>query len=368
MPPAAWLDRVDPVFAALGDTTSESFAQALKIRGNLVRRGNTPDLRAGLALLEQSTALFRERYPESDGRLGALFYLAQTLRAANVPVRAEAIADEVVALANRRSRVGYERANAFSLRAVIRDSNGKLAEADQDFGEAEAGYLRTTGPTHFLTVQNDGLRGMTLIEMGRRDDGLRRVQASAEALTRGRKGSNTHAQSVERLGLASVRVGRFARAIPVLEEARALWAQRGETLSRVVPTLALAQARAALGQDASARALLDEALSDVRASPRTALVPEGDVHLVRGLIAVDRGETAEAHTALAQALTLSGWETRADLTRRVMADAGRARLAVLAGPWRGGAGGVGAPARAGEGCPPSPRCHGCARRRSRRAG
>ena|GEM_PF-255804 len=328
---AAWLDRAEPVFAGLGDTTSEYFAQALKIRGNLVRRGNAPDLRAGAALLERSTTLFRERYPESDGRLGALFYLAQTLRASNAPGRAESIADEAVAVATRRAQSGYERANAFSLRAVIRDSNGKLAEADQDFAEADAGYQRTTGPTHFLTVQNDGLRGMTLIEMGSREDGLRRVEASAAALARGRKGSNTHAQSLERVGLAYVRVGRFERASATLEEARTLWAQRGETLLRVVPTLALAQARAALGQGAAAGALLDEALSVVLGSPRTALVPEGDVHLVRGLIAVDRGETAEAHTALAQALTLSGWETRADLTRRVMADAGRARLAVLAG-------------------------------------
>ena len=214
----AWLERAEPVFAALGDTTSEYFAQALKIRGNLVRRGNTPDLRAGAALLEQSTALFRERYPESDGRLGALFYLAQTLRASNVPGRAEAIADEAVALAMHRSQVGYERANAFSLRAVIRDSNGKLAEADADFGEADAGYLRTTGPTHFLTVQNDGLRGVTLLELGRRDEALRHVEASAETLARGRRGSNTHAQSVERLGLAYVRVGRFERAVPILEE------------------------------------------------------------------------------------------------------------------------------------------------------
>ena len=163
----AWVDRAEPVFAALGDTTSEHYAQALKIRGNLVRRGNNPDLRAGVTLLERSTALFRERYPESDGRLGALFYLAQTLRASNVPGRAEAIADEAVALAMHRVHMGFERPNAFSLRAAIRDSNGKLAEANADFVEAETGYLRTTGATHFLTLQNDGLRGMTLLEMGR---------------------------------------------------------------------------------------------------------------------------------------------------------------------------------------------------------
>ena len=327
-----WIDRTEPVFAALGDQSSEVFAQALKIRGNLVRRGNTPDLRAGAALLERSVTLFRERYPESDGRLGALFHLAQVYRLSNVPVRAEAVADEAVAVATRRSRVGYELPNAFSLRAAIRDSNGKVTEAEADYIEAHVGYLRTTGPTHFLALQNQGLRGMAVLERGgRRDEALGLVEASASGLARVRRGSNTHAQSLERLGLAYLRLGRFERAIPVLEESRALWTQRGESVLRVAPTVGLAEARAAVGEHAAARGLLDEALSVVQKSPPTAVAPEGDVHLVRGLIAVDRGETAEAHTELAQALTLSGWETRADLTRRVLADAGRARLALAGG-------------------------------------
>src|SRR5262249_13123915 len=92
-------------------------------------------------------------------------------------------------------------------------------------------------------------------------------------------------------------------------------------------TLALAEVHAALGQDAAARALVDEAMSVLQRSSRGGVVPEGDAHLVRGLIAVDRGETAEAVTALAQALSLSGWESRADLTRRVLAAAGGAGLA-----------------------------------------
>ena len=328
----SWLERAERVFTALGDETSESFAQSLKIRGNLVRRGNNPDLKAGVALLERATALFRERYPESDGRLGALFFLAQTLRASNIPVRAETVADEAVAVVAGRSAAGYERPNAYSLRAVIRDSNGKLAEANADFIQAHQGYLQTTGPSHFLTVQNQGLQGMTLLEMGgHRDEALASVRASAEALTRVRPGSPTHAQSVERLGVALLRVGRPEQAIPALEEARALWAKRGEAVYRVAPTLSLAEARAALGDVAGSRALLDEALSVIQSSPRTALQPEGDVHLVRGLIAADRAETAEAHTALAQALALSGWESRSDLSRRLLADAGRTRLALSSG-------------------------------------
>ncbi len=250
----AWVDRAEPVFAALGDTTSEHYAQALKIRGNLVRRGNTPDLRAGVTLLEQSTALFRERYPESDGRLGALFYLAQTLRASNVPGRAEAIADEAVALAKHRVHMGFERPNAFSLRAVIRDSNGKLAEADADYIEADTGYLRTTGPTHFLTLQNDGLRGMTLLEMGKRDEGLRHVEASA-AGTGPCAAREPDPRAVDSSGSAWPTSGWAASSAPSRCSRRR--GRCGPSVARRCPgwyrPWRWPQVRAALGEDAAAR-------------------------------------------------------------------------------------------------------------------
>jgi hypothetical protein len=131
--------------------------------------------------------------------------------------------------------------------------------------------------------------------------------------------------------VAYLRVGLFEAAIKPLEDARAIWAKRNDSLLRTGPTVALAEVRGALGQEAQARALLDEALKVRQTSPRTAVLPEGDVHLVRGLLAIDRRETAEAVTELGLALSLSGWETRADLTRRVLADAGRTRLAVASG-------------------------------------
>ena len=327
-----WLERAEAAFAAAGDQTSENFAQALKIRGNLIRRGNNPDLKAGAALLERSAALFRERYPESDGRLGALFYLAQTLRSSNVPARAEAVADEAVEISLKYPRPGYEGPNAYSLRAAIRDSNGKLAEADEDYTRAQEGYQRVIGPDHFLTLQNLGLRGATRLEMGgAREAALAEIEASAQGLGRVRRDSHTHAQSLERLGIAYLRVGLFEAAIKPLEDARAIWAKRKDSLLRTGATVALAEVRGALGQDAQARALLDEALAVRQASPKNAVLPEGEVHLVRGLLAIERGETADAHTSLGLALSLSGWESRADLTRRALAEAGRARLALAAG-------------------------------------
>ncbi|HZW88442.1 MAG TPA: hypothetical protein VFF12_05130, partial [Myxococcaceae bacterium] len=245
---------------------------------------------------------------------------------------AEAVADEVVQLSLEYPRPGFDGPNSYSLRAAIRDSNGKLAEADEDFTHAQEGYLREVGPDHFLTLQNLGLRGATRLELGRdREAALADVEASAQGLGRVRRDSHTHAQALERLGVAYLRVGLFEAAIKPLEDARAISARRNDSLLRTGPTVALAEVRGALGQEAQARALLDEALKVRQTSPKTAVLPEGDVHLVRGLLAIDHRETAEAVTELGLALSLSGWETRTDLTRRVLADAGRTRLAVAAG-------------------------------------
>jgi serine/threonine-protein kinase len=327
-----WLDRLEPVLAALHDDHSEVYAQALKMRGNLLRRGNSPDLAGAAAVLERSVAIFRERYPDAEGRMGALFYLAQTLRAANAPARAEAAADEAVAVASSgssRVRPGFVVANAYSLRAAIRDSNGKLSGADEDYRVAHDGYVRTMGPTNFLTVQNDGLRGFTLLELGNhRAEALALLEGAAETLGRTRRGSNTHAQAVERLGIAYLRLGRYLRASQVLEEDRSLWAERHETVQRTVATVALAEARAELGQGAESGRLLDEALGVLRSSPPSSFHPEAEVHLARGLLALESDDRSGARTALSEALGRSGAETRDDLTRRVLTQAALTRLAL----------------------------------------
>jgi serine/threonine protein kinase/tetratricopeptide (TPR) repeat protein len=324
-----WLERSEPVFAALHDRTSEIYAQALKVRGNLMRRGDAPDLPRAAEVLERSVALFRERYPDSDGRLGALFYLAQTLRAANAPVRAEAAADEAVTAASRTVRTGFEVFNAYSLRAAIRDSNGKLSAADEDYRVAHDGYARTVGPAHFLTLQNDALHGFTLLELGGHTaQAMRLMESSAEALGRSRRGSHTHALALERLGLGDLRLGRYAQASRVLETDRALWAERHEALHRTVATVALAQARTALGAHQEAARLLDEALGALRDRPPSADHPEADVHLARALLALETANAAGAREALAKALARSGRESRDDLARRVLAEAALTRLAL----------------------------------------
>ena len=326
---AAWLDRAETAFAALGDTESEYYAQALKMRGNLLRRRDLP---AAVAVLERAAALFRTRYPDSQGRTGTLFYLAQSLRAENQSDRAEAIADEAVALAIKLPRPGFELANAYSLRAAIRDGNGNLSGADDDYRTAHDGYARSVGPGHFLTLQNDGLLGATLLERGqRREEALQLIESTTDGLAHSRRGSGTHAQALNRLGVAYLRLGRFDRAAEVLEQARALWAERQEALQRTDATVSLAEARIAGGAFTEARPLLDEALAVVRSAPPSAAHPEGDVHLALGLLGVDAGRLDEARRELRQALALSAMDSRDDLARRVLAGAALTRLALQEG-------------------------------------
>ena len=333
---APWLDRAEAAFAVLGDTESEAYAQALKLRGNMLRRGDSPDFPRAVAVLERAAALFRKRYPQSEGRLGTLFYLAQTLRAEGQPDRAETAADEAVAVAAELPQRGFQIPNAYSLRAEIRDSNGNLSGAESDYRNAHDGYARSVGAGHFLTLQNDGLLGATMLERGqRRQEGLQLVESTTDALSRSRRGSSTHAQALKRLGVAYLRLGRFERAGEILEQARAVWAERKDLLQRSDATVALAQARIAAGALTEAKTLLDEALAVVRGAPPSAAHPEGEVHLALGMLGVDAGEPGEARRELRQALALSATDSRSDLTRRVLAGAALTRLALREGDVEG---------------------------------
>jgi serine/threonine-protein kinase len=327
-----WLGRAESSLAALGDTSSEVYAQTLKIRGNLLRRGDSPDLPRATAVLERAAVLFRERYPQSDGRLGTLFYLAQSLRAENQQGRAEAVADEAVAVATELPRRGFQTPNAYSLRAEIRYANGNLSGAEADYRAARDGYAKSIGPEHFLSLQNDGLLGATMLERGqKREEALQLIESTTDALAHSRRGSGTHAEALSRLGLAYLRVGRFDRAAEVLGQARSVWAERKEMLRRTDATVALAEARIAAGSLTEARALLDEALAVLRSAPPSALHPEAEVHLALGLLGANAERPGEARAELRQALALSTTDSRNDLARRIRAGAALTRLALEEG-------------------------------------
>ena len=326
---ARWLDRAEKALAALGDTDSEVYAQMLKVRGSLLRR---QDLPRAIVVLERAADLFRKRYPQSQGRTGALFYLAQALRAENQPERAEAVADEAVTLAGELPRPGFEVANAHSLRAAIRDSNGNLSGAEDDYRAARDGYARSIGPEHFLALQNDGLLGATMLERGqRREEAIQLIESTTDALARSRRGSTTHAFALNRLGVAYLRLGRVDRAAQLLEEARAVWSERKDMVQRTDATVSLAEARIAAGGLTEARGLLDEALSVLRSATPSAVHPEGEVHLALGLLEADAGRPGDARRELRQALALSATDSRNDRARRVEAGAALTRLAIQEG-------------------------------------
>src|SRR5262249_39074519 len=95
------------------------------------------------------------------------------------------------------------------------------------------------------------------------------------------------------------------------------------------------QARMALGHAAETGPLLDEALVAVRASPPSSLHPESEVHLVRGLRALETDDAPGARAELSEALARSTAETRDDAARRVLAQAALSRLALESGDTTG---------------------------------
>jgi tetratricopeptide (TPR) repeat protein len=324
-----WLEQAEAMFARLGDTTSEEYAQTLKMRGNLERRGNDANLERARDHLERAAALFRERYPKDGGRLGSLFYLSQTLRALGQSDRAQAIADEAVGLvqADDTTNSGFDRPNAYSVRAALREANGDLAGSEADYAVADPFYRKSAGPDHFLTLQNDGLRGLTLLELGQRDRAMQLIQDSTRGVARVRPGTNTHAFATERLGVALVMVGRYSEALSPLEEARALWIKRHDERQRTVATLNLAIAKAALGEPGEARGLLDEALAVRSKQQKPFSLAPADVELWQGLVALESGDAAAARRQIGAALASSGGDSRDDLMRQVRGQGGLARLA-----------------------------------------
>ena len=323
-----WLEQSEAVFAALGDTTSLFYTQALKVRGNLERRGANPNLEHAIALLERASELFRERYPREEGRLGALFYLAQSLRSVGSADRAAAVAGEAVELAVSLERPGFDLPNAYSLRAAIRESNGDLAGANADFTAAGPMYQKQAGPAHFLTLQNEGLQGMTLLELGQRDRGMELVQKSAEGLAKGRPGTSTHAASVERRGTGEVWLGRYAAAVPLLEEARSLWLARHDPLQRTSATLNLAIARLERGEYAEASALLDEVQGLREKQAKSVTLSPVEAQLWRGQLALEQEDLAAAQTELERVLSAAKGTSRSALTWQLGAHAGLARVAL----------------------------------------
>ena len=190
------------------------YAQALKVRGNLERRGTNANFPHAIEVLEKSSALFRERYAHDEGRSECSSISPRRCARSGRPT------------GRRRWPTRRWRSPTRPCERRVRPPQRLLTQGcdpGEQWGSRRRGcglrhrrpiYRKQIGPTHFLTLQNEGLHGMTLLQLGQRDRGLALVESSREALAKVRPDSNTHASAVEWVGTASVWIGRHERAVP----------------------------------------------------------------------------------------------------------------------------------------------------------
>ena len=329
-----WLDQADRVFARLHDSQSLIHAEALELRGsNLVRRSQeTTSIAQARELLERSAEIYRSRYPDANGRINVLLYLADVARGQGDREGSLRGADEAVATASRLSaRSPLQLANAHSSRGAIRTAAGDHSGATDDFAAASDLYRQVLGPQHLMSLRNDSLRGAALLRIGRADLGLQLLQASREAFHRSKPGSSWDAGAATQLGKALLGRGRFEEAEALLVEGRATFAKPTSALVRTEATLALAEVRARQGSYGEAQCLLDEALAVRREREHRELMPRAEVHLKLGLLALHRCRAEEAKSQLGTALTLADRDYKGDFAIRVQARAGLVRLALDVG-------------------------------------
>lgn len=315
-----WLDRADKVFRALGDHTSSDYARSLTLRSGLLRRPGSIQLPAARDLLRQAATLYREGHVAADdGPVGALMALAQVERGLDDMPAALQAAEEAVTVESQsgKSPVGF--ANVRSLRAVMRFTMGDAQGAVDDYTVAAQGYTAALGANHFQTLANESLRGQALLRLGRQAEGLQALQHSAETLSHTRAGSNTHTQAVVRLGVALVSLGLVERAEPVLQTGIDLCRQRKDFLQASTAQLALANALHQRGDEARARALLDEAYAvRIRQDHNTA-APLSEVLLSYAQFALDAGRLEEAQSRAQAALQSAAGPGISDQIQRVRA-------------------------------------------------
>ncbi len=218
-----WLDRAESVFRALGDTTSRAFAQctedprqprcgAVRRPISRVRRCCSSDRRrsSGRATRTMKEGWARcSIWPRLCGRS-----MRRTARR-RLPTRRSPWRE------SRRCRASTSRTRTRSGRRSGR-ATATSAGRTPTMRRRPRSTRRPSATRISSRLQNAGLHGMTLLEMGQRDRGLRMIETSTALLAKTRTGSNTHAAAVERLGIAYVLVGSFERAAPLLEEARSL--------------------------------------------------------------------------------------------------------------------------------------------------
>jgi tetratricopeptide (TPR) repeat protein len=289
--------------------------------------------RASLAAYQRAAELLPADAPQplrADILLGA----AWGESAAGDPARAAALLDEVASLVtNPDDTIVAEMANAelmslirlgrFSECREVADRGGAAARRagrpDVAYGVwiqtacALSGAGDLTGALRAADAAVAATRGMTVIELpclaarafvlsrlGRHEEAL---SVAGEQLAKAERMDSAARAMLARhdTGLISLAAGCYAEAAQLLEEALA----GGAEVSRPAARLARAEALARSGQpEEAAREVRQAALEPVRSSDQAwALVPR--MARVQGLIALARGDRADARRRLSEAA--EGW-------------------------------------------------------------
>jgi eukaryotic-like serine/threonine-protein kinase len=301
-------DELGTLLARLGDTSSIAYARHLRLRAMLMAAKDASHMVEVRDLLSRAAALFGQVGPNDPGRVGTLYGLARAqMHFGDVSLALKA-ADEAMLAADLTTRPQIERPSARSLRASIRTTAGQLEAARADYEAADAEYQRVLGPDHFLTLQNKGLLGELQHVLGKREEGLRLMQSTLDAIATVRPGTSTHVYALDRIGQAYLREGRPAQALTALKQAETAWLQMGASDATRNSLAAQVDALLQLGQldNAAARLANLNALNRQRDGGK----PDAATALAEGVLGIARDERAQARSALTQCLTLTATPTR----------------------------------------------------------
>jgi tetratricopeptide (TPR) repeat protein len=302
--------EAERAFDASGDHTSLYYAQLLKTKGGLLRGHGPSGAVAARDTLKQAAAVFSKRYPNDEGYVGALMYLAGADMALDDMGEAKSAADQAVAAARRLEGDASERAHSISLRASVEDQLGDAKSAEQDYVEASKLYASSVGTKHFFYLQNENLRGQLLHLDGRRDDGLHVLESTTAEIEAVRPASNTLANSLARLAEAYLRDGAFEGASRSAAEAIKLKPaqQNSVLLSRL--RLDHANALVGLGRFREAAAEVGEASRAAQADGKASNFMTAEIALARAAMAMAQREWGDCQQAIDAARSASTGETR----------------------------------------------------------
>ena len=282
----------------------------MKFKGNLQRRHGPGGAIAARNTLKQAAALFAKYYPLDEGYTGTLMFLATAHMALDEMPEADAAANSAVAAARKLTNDASELAHTISLRASVEDQLGDFAGAERDYDEASKLYASTVGTKHFFYLQNENLRGQLLHLSGRREPGLSLIRSTTEEIARVRPGSNTLANSLERLTSAYLREKSFDDADRTATRALELEPTRQVAALHNRVLFDRANALLGLGRFGEATKTVGDALraADAEGKPGNYMIAETELALAG--IALASGNLTEGQSKIASAKSFSVSETR----------------------------------------------------------